>query len=71
MAVSERMMRHLHDAEGGAHRTQQATFLPDPEPRPPTFTIISVDDHLIEPANVFEGRVPDAFADRAPHVVTL
>ena len=33
-----------------------------------TFTIISVDDHLIEPRDLFEGRVPRALADRAPRV---
>jgi predicted TIM-barrel fold metal-dependent hydrolase len=31
--------------------------------------IISVDDHLIEPPDLFEGRVPAAMAHRAPHVV--
>jgi len=70
MAVSEQMMRHLHNAEGGGTRTQ-TTLLPDPEPRPRHYTIISVDDHLIEPADVFEGRVPAALAERAPHVVTF
>ena len=30
--------------------------------------IISVDDHLIEPPDVFEGRVPAALADRAPRI---
>jgi predicted TIM-barrel fold metal-dependent hydrolase len=71
MAVSERMMRHLHDAEGGAQSKHDATFLPEPEPRPPAFTIISVDDHLIEPARLFEERVPAELAERAPRVVTL
>src|SRR5207245_680899 len=70
MAVSDQVMRHLHRAEGGSHHAE-ATFLPDPEPRPRHYTIISVDDHLIEPAHLFEGRVPAALADRAPHVVTL
>jgi predicted TIM-barrel fold metal-dependent hydrolase len=70
MAVSDQMMRHLHRAEGGAHR-QQATFLPDPEPRERHYTIISVDDHLIEPADLFEGRVPSHLVERAPRVVTL
>ena len=70
MAVSEQMMRHLHNAEGGGTRTQ-TTLLPDPEPRPRHYTIISVDDHLIEPADVFEGRVPAALAERAPRVVTF
>jgi len=29
---------------------------------------ISVDDHLVEPPHVFEGRMPARFADRAPRV---
>lgn len=33
------------------------------------FTFISVDDHLIEPRDLFEGRVPQALADRAPRVI--
>jgi predicted TIM-barrel fold metal-dependent hydrolase len=70
MAVSEQMMRHLHNAEGGAKHAE-ATLLPDPEPRPRHYTIISVDDHLIEPSDVFEGRVPAALAERAPRVITL
>ena len=35
-----------------------ATFLPEPEPRVRNYTIISVDDHLIEPSHCFEGRLP-------------
>lgn len=31
--------------------------------------IISVDDHLVEPADMFEGRLPAKFADRAPRVI--
>ena len=29
---------------------------------------ISVDDHLVEPPDMFEGRLPAKFADRAPRV---
>jgi predicted TIM-barrel fold metal-dependent hydrolase len=32
-------------------------------------TIISVDDHLIEPPDLFEGRMPASLVDRAPRVV--
>jgi predicted TIM-barrel fold metal-dependent hydrolase len=46
-------------------------LLPDPAPRPRRFPIISVDDHLIEPANLFEGRMPSHLADAAPKVVTF
>ena len=56
-------------AVGEAVPHQRTTLLPDPEPRERTFTIISVDDHLIEPAHLFESRVPAALAERAPKVV--
>ncbi|HLG67943.1 MAG TPA: amidohydrolase family protein [Acidimicrobiales bacterium] len=45
------------------------TLLPDPEPRPRTLTVISVDDHLIEPPDLFEGRMPARLAERAPRLV--
>lgn len=52
-------------------RTEASTgLLPDPEPRARQFTIISVDDHLIEPRHLFEGRVPARLADAAPRIVT-
>ena len=35
-----------------------STLLPDPEPRPLVAPVISVDDHLIEPPDLFEGRMP-------------
>src|SRR4051794_7020455 len=43
-------------------------LLPDPSPRPVRYTIISVDDHLVEPREMFEGRLPKRFADLAPRV---
>jgi predicted TIM-barrel fold metal-dependent hydrolase len=44
-------------------------FLPDPEPRAVKYTVISVDDHVVEPAHMFEGRVPAALSEQAPHIV--
>lgn len=44
-------------------------FLPEPEPREVRYTIISVDDHLVEPPDMFEGRMPAHLADRAPRIV--
>jgi predicted TIM-barrel fold metal-dependent hydrolase len=44
-------------------------FLPDPEPRTVRVTVISVDDHVVEPAHTFEGRLPAALQDRAPRIV--
>ena len=45
-------------------------LLPDPAPRERTFTIISVDDHLVEPRDLFEGRMPAHLVDAAPTVIT-
>jgi predicted TIM-barrel fold metal-dependent hydrolase len=47
----------------------EAQFLPDPEPSEVLYTIISVDDHLVEPPDVFEGRLPKSLEDQAPHIV--
>src|SRR3954451_607207 len=44
-------------------------LLPDPEPREVKYTIISVDDHLVEPPDMFEGRLPAKLQDRAPKIV--
>ena len=44
-------------------------FLPEPEPREVRCTVISVDDHVVEPADTFEHRLPTALADRAPRIV--
>src|SRR5258708_39495162 len=33
--------------------------------------LVSVDDHVVEPPDVWEGRVPKKYVDRAPKVVTL
>ena len=51
-------------AKTGADRT--VTFLPEPERAERRYTVISVDDHIVEPPDTFEGRVPRKFADRAP-----
>jgi predicted TIM-barrel fold metal-dependent hydrolase len=32
--------------------------------------LVSVDDHVIEPPNMFDGFIPAKYADRAPHVVS-
>jgi len=50
-------------------RTLEDLFLPDPEPREVKYTVISVDDHLVEPPDMFEGRLAARFADRAPRIV--
>ncbi|HZR14925.1 MAG TPA: amidohydrolase family protein [Acidimicrobiia bacterium] len=44
-------------------------FLPEPEPREVKYTVISVDDHLVEPPDMFEGRLPAALQELAPRIV--
>ncbi len=58
------MSGELPPAEG-----REVTLLADPEPRPIFTPVISVDDHLIEPPDLFEGRLPSRLAERAPRVV--
>ncbi|HEX4429561.1 MAG TPA: amidohydrolase family protein [Frankiaceae bacterium] len=44
-------------------------FLPDPLPREVKYTVISVDDHVVEPPHTFEGRIPQHLADKAPRII--
>ena len=44
-------------------------FLPEPTPREVRYTVISVDDHLVEPPHMFEGRLPAGLAEQAPRVI--
>jgi predicted TIM-barrel fold metal-dependent hydrolase len=53
----------------GIKRPAYRPLLPDPEPRPVRFTLISVDDHLMEPPEAFEGRLPARLQERAPRVI--
>jgi predicted TIM-barrel fold metal-dependent hydrolase len=53
----------------GTLAKRKRTLLPDPEPRDLYLPLVSVDDHLMEPRDVFLDRMPAKFADRAPRVV--
>ncbi|MBB5076085.1 amidohydrolase family protein [Nonomuraea endophytica] len=44
-------------------------LLPDPEPRRRDYVIISADDHLIEPPDLFEDRLAEKYTEVAPKVV--
>jgi len=50
-----------------AYRAGQ--FLPEPAQARRYYTVISVDDHLVEPPHMFEGRLPARLQDRAPRIV--
>jgi predicted TIM-barrel fold metal-dependent hydrolase len=45
------------------------TFLPEPPRAERRYTVISADDHIVEPPHTFEGRVPAGLQDRAPRVI--
>jgi predicted TIM-barrel fold metal-dependent hydrolase len=49
--------------------TYDELFLPEPAQAEVRYTVISVDDHLVEPPDMFAGRLPAKYADRAPHIV--
>jgi predicted TIM-barrel fold metal-dependent hydrolase len=57
-------------AEEVANRpSRRSRFLPEPPRAERTYLVFSVDDHLCEPPDTFEGRVPNRFAERAPRIV--
>jgi predicted TIM-barrel fold metal-dependent hydrolase len=58
-------------AKGGFTLAQKGkvTFLPEPERAERHYTVISCDDHIVEPPDTFEGRLPAKFAERAPRIV--
>jgi len=49
--------------------TNTDMLLPEPERLPVHYTLISVDDHLVEPPGMFDGRLPAALAPEAPRLV--
>ncbi len=48
---------------------RKVNLLPEPTPDSIGFRVISVDDHVTEPPTVFDGRIEERFADRAPKPV--
>src|SRR5262245_43490560 len=54
---------------GGKGRREQITWLPEPEPRERVYTVISVDDHVVEPPDAFTGRFPSRWSDEEPRVI--
>jgi predicted TIM-barrel fold metal-dependent hydrolase len=68
MADLDDLLANTSFTTGGKSRNG-VTFLPEPERRDRKYTVISVDDHIVEPPHTFAGRLPAGLADRAPHVV--
>jgi hypothetical protein len=44
-------------------------FLPDPAPAVVKYTVISVDDHVVEPPHLFETYMQPALRERGPQLV--
>ena len=59
----------IGDVFNAKPRVADPTWLPEPEPRERTHLLISVDDHVVEAPDMFEGRMPAHLADRAPKVI--
>ena len=51
-------------------KPESIDWLPEPPRAHRHVPIISVDDHLVEPPHIFEGRVSARFVDLAPRVMT-
>jgi predicted TIM-barrel fold metal-dependent hydrolase len=49
--------------------TNSEVLLPDPPAEDLRYTVVSVDDHLVEPPWMFDGRLPSRLADGAPRLV--
>ena len=54
---------------GGKGRREQISWLPEPAPRERVYTVISVDDHVVEPPDAFTGRFPQKFSEEEPRIV--
>ena len=49
--------------------TNADALLPEPPPEDVRYTVISVDDHLVEPPGMFDGRLPAALQSSAPRLI--
>lgn len=56
-------------SDSNARPRRPVTLLPDPEPRTRIQPLISADDHIVEPPDIFDGRLPARFAGQVPQVV--
>lgn len=56
---------------GITYSEERLQLLDDPSPRDIWCPIISADDHVLEPGDIFAKRVPSAMRDRVPTMVEL
>ena len=64
MKSLDEMATDLNFTAAKTGEEKQVTFLPEPERAERRYTLISVDDHIVEPPHPFEGRMPAKFVDR-------
>lgn len=69
MLSIEDLLANSEWTTAGKGGPRSVTFLPEPPRADRKYTIISADDHIVEPPHVFEGRVEKKFAERAPRVI--
>jgi predicted TIM-barrel fold metal-dependent hydrolase len=69
MLSIEDLLANSEWTTAGHDGPRTVTFLPEPLRAERKYTVISADDHIVEPPHVFEGRVPKKYADRAPRVI--
>jgi len=69
MPVTLDELQGMDSFGGSGERREHVTFLPEPEPREAKYTVISTDDHVVEPPHMWEGRFTAKYADFAPRVV--
>ncbi|HVX19820.1 MAG TPA: amidohydrolase family protein [Acidimicrobiales bacterium] len=55
--------------KAGREGVRTVTFLPEPERRARKYTIISVDDHIVEPAHTFTRYAAERYRDLVPTIV--
>jgi predicted TIM-barrel fold metal-dependent hydrolase len=68
-AVDTDALQQMDFTIGGKSKTGSVTFLPEPERATRHYTVISVDDHIVEPPDTFVGRIPQKYVERAPRIV--
>jgi len=69
MKSIDELAANLNFTTAKTGQDRSVTFLPDPPRAQRRYTVISVDDHIVEPLDTFTGRLPRRFSDRAPKVV--
>ncbi|UQX13180.1 amidohydrolase family protein [Candidatus Mycobacterium methanotrophicum] len=71
MKSIDELAANLNFATAKTGDERSVTFLPDPTRAPRRYTVISVDDHIVESPDTFTGRLPRRLADRTPRVVDI